>query len=191
MAPIRPQTSHSRTPPRLALHSTQKGPCVGVPVEAKHLYIIASPPRSLGMDSTPPGAGDRKGGAGHQTGARGQREAPASPAPHPCCLLTSPPLRFLLLARSSPSLFHFHGPFTRSPSSQFLPSLPLSSSCWAAESGEPRDRAQFTLGKHPGQNIPQQQVSMVLGHRQMRSRERFLASDLKALSPVTPSVMDP
>lgn len=189
MAPIRPQASHSRTPPRLALHSTQKGPCVGVPAEAMRLYIIASPPQSLGMNSTPPGAGHRKGGARHQTGVRGQREAPASPPPH--CLLTNPPLRLLLLAHSSPSLFRFHGSSTTRPSSQFFPSLPLSSSCWAAESGEPRDRAQFTLGKHPGRNIPQQQVSMVLGHRQMRSRERFLASELKALSPVTPSVMDP
>lgn len=151
-----------------------------------HLYIIASPPQSLGMNSTPPGAGHRKGGARHQTGVRGKHQ----PLPHPRCLLTNPPLRLLLLAHSSPSLFRFHGPSTTSPSSQFLPSLPLSS-CWAAESGEPRDRAQFTLGKHPKRNIPQQQVSMVLGHRQMRSRERFLASELKALSPVTPSVMDP
>lgn len=58
-----------------------KGPCVGVPAEAMHLYIIASPPQSLGMNSTPPGAGHRKGGARHQTGVRGQREAPASPPP--------------------------------------------------------------------------------------------------------------
>lgn len=189
MAPIRPQTSHSRTPPRLALHSTQKGPCVGVPAEAMHLYIIDSPPQSLGMNSTPPGAGHRKGGVGTRQESEGRGKH--QPLPHPRCLLTNPPLRLLLLAHSSPSLFRFHGPSTTSPSSQFLPSLPLSSSCWAAESGEPGDRAQFTLGKHPGRNIPQQQVSMVLGHRQMRSRERFLASELKALSPVTPSVMDP
>lgn len=60
-----------------------EGPCVGVPVDAMHLYIIASPPQSLGMNRAPPGAGDRKGGAGHQTGARGQREAavPLSPKP--------------------------------------------------------------------------------------------------------------
>ena len=50
-------------------------------------------------------------------------------------------------------------------SNSFLSSPSLSFPCWAAESVEPRDRARFNLGKRPGQNIPQQQVSMVLGHK--------------------------
>lgn len=91
-------------PSTLSSQLHTKGPCVGAPGDAMHLYIIASPPQSLGMNCASPGAGDRKGGAGHQTGARGQKEAavssPLAPLPH--CLFDSPPLSILLPTHSIP-----------------------------------------------------------------------------------------
>lgn len=178
-------------PSTLSSQLHTKGPCVGVPVEAMHLYCLPSPEPWHAQSSTRCGRQEGRGWAPD----RSQRAEGSSSPSLPPCLLAKPPLSTLLPAPTPLSLFCFHGPSNSSPSSQSLPPLPLCPSLAGLQSQwNLETEPDLILANIQNKTYHSNKFPWRLDTRQMRSRERLLASELYALSLIprlTPSTIYP
>lgn len=109
---------------------------------------------------------------------RGKQQSLSPPS-----LFPNPPLSILLPAPTPLSLLPFHGPSNTSPSSQSLPSLPLCPSLAGLQSQwNLETEPDLILANIQDKTYHSNKFPWCLDTRQMRSRERLLASESHALS---------